>query len=317
MDEPLLAPPPAASAALVAVTPALPAARPSAVLLGHLVSVAAGFTTASGRAGPSPAPADHPPRSTGRIDRSGSSFTLVLSLRGPAVPGVRTPSGPGRLRRGGYAGSLPRYDDGGRDRLQGWCDVTGAGGNHEQPTHHFVRRSAVWRGSADGGECHGGRRTVWQDPCHGIGRSAASGARDGTAITAPLFGRGEVGSADMGAAVARNPADRHGRPFQLRRGGGRPPRPAHRPAVRVGRRDPRVVPVEGWWLATGRPGARRRRLEPGRGPTRRPSPGVRPRHDRLGYSQREVARRLGSFDVLHLDRAPGCRSCRRPGAPRR
>ncbi|WP_192809530.1 HPP family protein [Actinomadura rudentiformis] len=44
--EPLLAPPLAASAALVAATPAAPAARPQTVLFGHLVSVTAGFAVA-------------------------------------------------------------------------------------------------------------------------------------------------------------------------------------------------------------------------------------------------------------------------------
>ncbi|MQY07486.1 HPP family protein [Actinomadura macrotermitis] len=51
--EPLLAPPLAASAALVATTPDAPPARPSAVLLGHLVSVAAGLAAAFA-AGPGP-----------------------------------------------------------------------------------------------------------------------------------------------------------------------------------------------------------------------------------------------------------------------
>lgn len=67
----------------------------------------------------------------------GFKLARISSSRGSPVPGARTPpadtrrSGPGRvgrLRRGVYAGSLPRYDDGGRDRLRGWCDVTVVGG---------------------------------------------------------------------------------------------------------------------------------------------------------------------------------------------
>lgn len=45
-DQPLLAPPLAASAALVAMTPNAPAARPVTVVAGHVLSVAAGFATA-------------------------------------------------------------------------------------------------------------------------------------------------------------------------------------------------------------------------------------------------------------------------------
>ncbi|WP_425547879.1 HPP family protein, partial [Actinocorallia longicatena] len=46
--EPYLAPPLAASAALIAATPAAPAARPGAVGFGHAVSVAAGLLVALG-----------------------------------------------------------------------------------------------------------------------------------------------------------------------------------------------------------------------------------------------------------------------------
>ncbi|WP_344262952.1 HPP family protein, partial [Actinomadura napierensis] len=46
VDEPLLAPPLAASAALLAVAPGTPAARASAVLAGHALSVAVGFAVA-------------------------------------------------------------------------------------------------------------------------------------------------------------------------------------------------------------------------------------------------------------------------------
>ena len=43
VDQPLLAPPLAASAALVAMTPNAPAARPLTLAAGHVLSVAAGF----------------------------------------------------------------------------------------------------------------------------------------------------------------------------------------------------------------------------------------------------------------------------------